>query len=467
MRGKKHLKPFVGKTLSLISLCTEITDCLHSSPNYIEKGKLVIRNFNIKNGNLNLSNPSFTDNKTFIQRTTRSKPEPGDLIITREAPMGEVCRIPDGIECCLGQRMVLIKPDAYKISSKFLLYALQSQFVQKQIDGSNKTGSIVSNLRIPVLKELRIPFFGENSNERIGEVLALIDKKIELNNRINQELEGMAKLLYNYWFVQFDFPISEEQARTMGKPELKGKPYKSSGGLMVYNEQLKRKVPEGWGSGSIGDIADLIRGVTYNKDDIKVQNVEDTIPILRATNITGNVVDLNDMVYVPTKLVNEKQLMNKFDVLLTMSSGSKDHIGKNGFFYFDKKVAFGAFCAKLVAKRHFTFFLYSYTQSEFMSATIKNECLGTNINNLNGSLVKGFKLVLPPEDLVKSFNKVVRPIFENIASNMQQNQELVNLRNWLLPMLMNGQVTVGEAKKEYENGREVLMAAEERGEYEK
>ena len=90
-----------------------------------------------------------------------------------------------------------------------------------------------------------------------------------------------------------------------------------------------------------------------------------------------------------------------------MSSGSKDHIGKNGFFYFDKEVAFGAFCAKIVAKDKYRFYVYSYTQSDFMFSTIKNECLGTNINNLNGSLVKGFKLVIPPADLLEKFNDKV------------------------------------------------------------
>ena len=85
-----------------------------------------------------------------------------------------------------------------------------------------------------------------NEQQKIASVLSALDSKIELNNRINAELEAMAKTLYDYWFVQFDFPISEEQAIAMGKPELKGKPYKSSGGKMVYNKELKREIPEGW-----------------------------------------------------------------------------------------------------------------------------------------------------------------------------------------------------------------------------
>lgn len=269
--------------------------------------------------------------------------------------------------------------------------------------------------------------------------LSNIDSKIEINNRINSELEAMAKTLYHYWFVQFDFPNEE------------GKPYKSSGGKMVWNEELKREIPEGWEIGTISDISEFIRGVSYDKKSIKTSNDSNVIPILRATNITGNQIDLNDMVYVPSELVNEKQILNKFDILITMSSGSIEHIGKNGFYYFDETVSFGAFCAKFVPKQYYHFYLFNYTQSDFMSNTIKNECLGTNINNLNSGMVNGFKLVIPAEDILKLFNEKVESIYKKISINYKENQELASLRDWLLPMLMNGQVSVASTSSAKEN----------------
>jgi len=177
------LKSFDGKTEVLQSLCHSITDCDHSTPQWTPTGKIVVRNFNIKNGRLLLDKLSFTDEETFKTRTARSKPESGDLIITREAPMGEICIIPKGIDCCLGQRVVLIKPNSEKIDSEYLLYAIQSEFVQKQIKKSEKTGSTVSNLRIPDLKAILIPV--TKSQQKIASVLSVLDTKIELNNRIN------------------------------------------------------------------------------------------------------------------------------------------------------------------------------------------------------------------------------------------------------------------------------------------
>jgi type I restriction enzyme S subunit len=264
----------------------------------------------------------------------------------------------------------------------------------------------------------------------VSSILWNIEKKIQLNTKINDNLELLAKTLYDYWFVQFDFPVAN------------GKPYKTSGGKMVWNEELKREIPLDWEVGTLSDIADLIRGVSYGKNDIKEQFDSNVIPILRATNLSGSVIDLDSMVYVPKDLVSLKQYLNKYEILITMSSGSIDHIGKNGLFYYDKEVAFGAFCAKLVAKNNFRFYLYSYTQSDFMFSTIKNECLGTNINNLNGSLVNGFKIIIPPKNSIDDFNKTVSSFYERIAINQKENQELASLRDWLLPMLMNGQVKV-------------------------
>jgi type I restriction enzyme S subunit len=283
---------------------------------------------------------------------------------------------------------------------------------------------------------IRVPKLAEQ--QKIASVLSTIDAKIELNNRINAELEAMAKTLYDYWFVQFDFPFDFAQS----KPNANGKPYKSSGGKMVWNEELKREIPEGWENGKLGDIAELVRGVTYGSDDIKSQSAIDVIPILRATNISGNIVDLNNMVYVPKQNVSNDQLLNKYDILITMSSGSKEHIGKNGFFYYEREASFGAFCAKIVANTEYRYYLYSFTQSDFMFTTIKNECLGTNINNLNSSLVKGFRLIIPPIELINSFNLKVNSVYEKIGNNLRENQQLTELRDWLLPMLMNGQVKV-------------------------
>lgn len=292
------------------------------------------------------------------------------------------------------------------------------------------TGTGVPSMTFDSYYNLKISIPSLPTQQKIASVLSALDDKIELNNKINAQLELMAKTLYDYWFVQFDFPNEN------------GKPYKSSGGKMIWNDVLKREIPEGWEVKSLGDLSDLVRGVSYSKDDIQSLPSTDTIPVLRATNITGNKIDVDNPVLVSKRLISEHQILNLYDILITMSSGSIDHIGKNGFFLLDDVVSFGAFCAKIVAKTNLKYYIYEYMQSEFVSNTIKNECLGTNINNMNSSMVSNFRIINPDNKIIDKFNLNVNPIYHKIQNNQKQNQQLSNLRDWLLPMLMNGQVSV-------------------------
>jgi len=128
---------------------------------------------------------------------------------------------------------------------------------------------------------------------------------------------------------------------------------------------------------------------------------------------------------------------------MTMSSGSKEHIGKNGLFCFDNaNVAFGAFCSKINMKEKYKLYIYEHFQSEGFKNYVKNCCLGTNINNLNNEIIKNISITIPPTSILHQFNKAVLPIFSDIIKNRQVNAYLAQLRDFLLPLLMNGQITV-------------------------
>ena len=249
------------------------------------------------------------------------------------------------------------------------------------------------------------------------------------NFLLNDNLAELAKTIYDYWFVQFDFPDEN------------GKPYKSSGGKMVYNEVLKREIPEGWEVKRIGEFIDLERGVTYTKENISEKSFQN-IGVLRATNISGNKIDLNNLVYISNKL-KDSQILKQFDTLIVMSSGSKEHIGKNGIYYFSEQNAFGAFCAKIRAKEKMVFeFINVFLQSESFKIYIKNQCLGTNINNLNNTHILLCPILKPADNILELYHYNTKNIFQKIAYNTQQIQHLQSLRDWLLPMLMNGQISV-------------------------
>lgn len=347
----------------------------------------------------------------------------GEILMSVRAPVGALNFA--NTDLCIGRGLAAVR--AKNGNNEFLYYNLKYN-VQRLIQiSSGTTYDSVTKDQLSNF-ELIVP---TGNQKNISNFLMDIDQKIELNNKINSELESMAKLIYDYWFVQFDYPDEN------------GNPYKSSGGKMVYNEELQREIPEGWQSGELKDLAILYRGVTYNKFDILDSTKPNSIPILRATNITKNSIDNDNMVFVSSHLVDKNQRLSKYDILITMSSGSKEHIGKNGFYYFENKVGFGAFCSRIVSKTPISrFYLGIFMQSNFTKELIRKQCLGTNINNLNNSIVNSFPLPIPPNSVLSDFHNSVSSIFERIGNNYKENVELVKLRDWLLPVLMNGQVTI-------------------------
>ncbi|OZU10068.1 restriction endonuclease subunit S [Salmonella enterica subsp. enterica serovar Altendorf] len=408
------LKPFSGKIVPLEELCISITDCPHSTPNWTNEGLIVIRNFNIKNGSLDLSKPSYTDKDSFAERIKMAKPEPGDIIITREAPMGQVCIIPGGVKCCLGQRMVLIKVDTTKISREYLLFALQSEFVQKQIKKSDKTGSIVSNLCIPDLKSLDIPVL-DNSDTIVSTLKSVVDK-IALNNRINTELEAMAKTLYDHWFVQFDFP------------DTNGKPYKTSGGKMVYNATLKREIPAGWTVQTLFQIANITMGQSqvgesYNEDGV-------------GTLFFQGSTDFGWLFPSPRQYTTSPARMaKKGDILLSVRAPVVDINITNA------DCCIGRGLAALNSKSHSDGFLF-YVIKYFKQVFDHRNTEGTTFGSITKDDLHSLQVVCPEPELLKRYDDIVTEYNKMIFSRSLENQDLIKLRDWLLPLLMNGQVTV-------------------------
>ena len=355
----------------------------------------------------------------------------GDLVVamTEQAAglLGSTAIVPEDNRYLHNQRIGLISCNE-SLNKDFAYYLFMTQSVRQQISRS-ASGTKVKHTSPEKIYDVQVDIPKIQTQKNIAIFLSILDKKIQINNQINQELEAMAKTLYDYWFVQFDFP------------DQNGKPYKSSGGKMVYNPELKREIPEGWGVEKLGELIELERGVTYAKSDIVEKTTNDAIGVLRATNITGNVMDLNDLVYLTKDKINNKQILKQNETLIVMSSGSKEHLGKNAINYYEEVIGFGAFCSKIVPKKYSTYINTFLQSSEFKGYLLK-QSMGTNINNLTNSDILDCRIILPKEEILDKFENMVEKNIRLISNNYIQNKELTQLRDWLLPMLMNGQVKV-------------------------
>lgn len=351
--------------------------------------------------------------------------------------MGEVAIIPDGFECCLGQRMVLLHPDTTVCNGKFLMYSLLSPFVQKQIKRSDTTGSVVSNLCIPDLCALEIPYVRTERQECIVKLLSDIDAKIDNNNAIVAELEGIAKDLYDYWFVQFDFPDEN------------GKPYKSSGGKMVWNEELKREIPEGWEISKASALLDVTRGISYSAKDLLGKGVA---MINLNTFNTDSTFKKNGMKTYSGKYSDEKKVQ-PYDLLMCVTqqtdidmTGRSNVIGKTFLMPnlgFDNDVVMSMDVAKLSCPSRWwlPFFHYLF-QTFYAHRFITGYANGTKIKHLDVEAALNVPFVKASDSLVKQYANIALSISEKQSTIILENMELASLRDFLLPMLMNGQVKV-------------------------
>lgn len=308
------------------------------------------------------------------------------------------------------------------------------------------------------------------SQKQIAKVLSDLDAKIEVNNQINAKLEALAKTLYEYWFVQFDFPSPP----TPEGGEKEGKPYKSSGGKMVYNEELKREIPEGWGVVKIKDFIKTDKSGDWGKTE-KHKNYVKEVNCIRGADLNG--LNGQGKVNAPKRFILEKnqhKLLNSGDLIIEISGGSPTQsTGRLGmiidetFERFNNDLICSNFCRALSLKDEKFVFNFVQMWSRLYDAGVLFGWEGktSGIKNLLlENFMSKYTVIKPNSELVDNYHNKVRPFYSKIQKNLIENQKLAELRDWLLPMLMNGQVSVGEAK-EYVSGDhgELGMVAEEKG----
>lgn len=333
-------------------------------------------------------------------------------------------------ECIIhGMNLLRIKTNTKLLDPEFAYYYFQTDTIKKSLYNLRKDAIGQSSIAISDIKNMVVAIPSISIQKEIAFVLRCYDRKLDVNSVINQNLEAMAKQLYDYWFVQFDFPNED------------GKPYKSSGGAMVWNEKLKRRIPEGWNVMSINEICTSCRGVSYGKDDLLSDS--NGVLVLRGNNIENNrIVYDSNVAFVPNDFVSEEQHIKEGDIIMTMSSGSKAHVGKCAMFHKDSEHTFGAFLSKFTPKKELRYMTFLFLTSEYFKSLITAFCNGTGINNLTNQTFDDVLLVLPDKNKTRMFESKVNNLFTMIGNNEENMRKLTKQRDELLPLLMNGQVSV-------------------------
>ena len=310
-----------------------------------------------------------------------------------------------------------------KFHPKFVYYSMfRDDFFEHMMKGAKGT-KMPRGDKNQIL-DFQIPDFDYNFQSQIAKVLSDIDAKIELNNKINTELEAMAKLIYDYWFVQFEFPLDFAQ----GEPNEDGKPYKSSGGKMVWNEELKREIPEGWEVKELSDIANITMGQSPPGESYNEEK-EGSIFYQGCTDFGKRFPIIRKYTTQPTRFARHNDILLSVRAPVGMMNIAKEDC------------CIGRGLASLNSKDDSIPYLFGVMQN-LKQIFDRRNVNGTTFGSITKDDLFSLKVIKPSKEILIHFHSMVNPFFQKQNKIEFENIQLSELRDWLLPMLMNGQVSI-------------------------
>jgi len=388
------------------------------SKNYTDSGIRLLGGNEIQQGRISWDAPRYWSRSNLDDLQDYFLVE-GDVVLAMDRPW-----VPAGLKyssvsfkdtpSLLVQRTARLR-GKNELDTKFLKYLISDKRFTQYVKTIN-TGSLVPHISAKQIGEFKTKIPPLNIQEKISKTLGVIDQKIDLNNRINSELETMAKTLYDYWFVQFDFP------------DTNGKPYKTSGGKMVYNAKLKRKIPEGWSDKSLSEIANITMGQSPEGSSYNDEGVG-TVFYQGSTDFSWLFPTIRQYTTAPNRMAKQG------DILLSVRAPVGDMNIAN------TDCCIGRGLAALNSKTGSDGFLF-YVMKYFKQIFDRRNSEGTTFGSITRNDLYSLPLVYPTKELLEKYDSIVSKYNEMIFKRSLENRQLAELRDWLLPMLMNGQVTV-------------------------
>ena len=393
-------------------------DGIHGTPNYDEKGEYYfINGNNLKDGQLNITEDTLKISSNEYSKIKRRLIPNNTILVSINGTLGNVAlykseNIALGKSACY----LNLKDSSFRFFLRYLLKTKEFKNYMNRVAGQ----STIKNVSPTQISEYE--FFAPplESQQKIAAVLSALDDKIALNNRMNAKLEQMAKRLYDYWFVQFDFPNADD------------KPYKSTGGKMVWNETLKREIPDGWEVGNLYDIAEYVNGLACQ--NYRPKESEKSLPVIK-------IREMNEGITADTEKVSAsipgKYRIYAGDILFSWSASLEIKIwtGETG--------GLNQHIFKVIPKGYFSKgYVYQQLSAYLVNFQKMAESRKTTMGHITSDHIKQSRILIPPKEIISAFTKKTLSIFNYQLSIEKETQKLTALRDRLLPLLMNGQVVV-------------------------
>ncbi|MFV7498006.1 restriction endonuclease subunit S [Klebsiella michiganensis] len=427
-----------------------IIDYRGKTPKKVDNGIPLITAKIIKNGRIQEVS-EFIAIDDYDNWMVRGLPLEGDVVLTTEAPLGEVAQL-DARKVALAQRVITLRGKKGILENDYLLYLLQSSFVQNQLDG-RASGSTVTGIKQSELREIILRLPPTTLQKSISHQLKCLDKKIDLNNKINQTLEQMSQTLFKSWFVDFDPVI--DNALDAGNPipealqsraELRQKVRNSADFKPLpadiralfpaeFEETELGWVPEGWESETFDSFCDLIQsGGTPSRKEISFWD-DGTIKWLSSGEVKGKIVlDTKEKITDAGLLNSSAKLWEKYTTVVAMYGATAGEVCIIG----DKMTANQACCGLYSEK--YPFYVYNFVSDK--AYELASKATGSAQQNLNKLIISSTKFIRPSNVIITTFENNVAPLFMKWFANSAENNSLTALRDTLLPKLISGELSL-------------------------
>jgi type I restriction enzyme S subunit len=395
-----------------------IYDGPHATPKRTDNGPVYLGIDAItEDCKINPNEFTFLSEEDYKIWTKRVVPQFKDIVFSYEATLGRYAIIPENFYGCLGRRLGIIRVKSDAVDYKWLYYFFQSPQWKCYIKNHIIKGSTVNRISVDEMPGYEIPACGIADQKKIASVLSALDDKIALNKKMNQKLEAMAKRLYDYWFVQYDFP------------DKNGHPYKTTGGPMTYNPTLKREIPAGWVVKSLFDCSDVLYGFPYATEPFDEENLDTSTkpyPVIRIRDIKDNSISAKT-----TEIVDDKYRTKVNDLLIGMDGYFHMSFWPRNDDYVNQRIT-------RIRQKELSVMIIYHQIAPFIKFK-EDQAKGSTVGHLSDKDMKQINILVPNNPrLSEKFDSILNLI----TKNKQEISRLTKLRDKLLPLLMNGQVEV-------------------------
>lgn len=407
----------------LIDCCQFISDGDHLPPPKTNTGIPFITISNITEQNkISFDDTMFVPDSYYDSLGETKKVRKGDILYSVVGSFGKPVYIEEDVKFVFQRHIAILRPKD-TVNGRFLYYTMLNPQFYKKMD-KMAIGCSQRTVTLETLRNVEIDLPDRKTQDSIIAILSVIDDKITTNCLLNDNLELQLKTLYDYWFTQFDFPDEDE------------KPYHASGNKLIWNDTLKREIPQNWEVVPMTKVFTFESGYPFSSD---LYGKTGTYKLLTIKNVQNTGINLNVDAYINDLPSNMPDycLLKPNDILMSLTG----NVGRIGIMYSDNCLLNQRVALARPVKKEWNSFVYFLLKSDLIHKQFETIANGSSQQNLS-PIEAGNVAIAFDEKTVNNFSAICDKYLSTIVSNLAENQELSNLRDWLLPMLMNGQATI-------------------------